>query len=112
MSRPPLISSTVAAFLASIGGEWKLVHASRGPSWTLLVTAASAASVDHASQGPTTSSGRTYWRWSPTQSESNPTSSATLAISSSFGHGATYSTSGSCTPTFKRRLAVIGGVYR
>ena len=31
MSRPPLISSTVAAILASIAGLWKLVQATSGP---------------------------------------------------------------------------------
>ena len=52
MSRPPLISSTVAAFLASIAGAWKLVDATSGPSSTRVVAAASAASIVQHSQGP------------------------------------------------------------
>src|SRR6478736_6072417 len=35
--RPPLISSTVAAFLAIIAGLWKLVEATSGPIVTRLV---------------------------------------------------------------------------
>ncbi len=72
MSRPPLISSTVAAFLASIAGLWKLVEATSGPSSTRLVAAASPASIDQHSHGPRGSGSpwRRYSRWSPTQIES------------------------------------------
>ena len=52
ISRPPLISSTVAAFLASIAGAWKLVEATSGPSLTRDVAAASAASIVQHSHGP------------------------------------------------------------
>ena len=52
ISRPPLISSIVAAFFAIIAGAWKDVAATSGPSSTRVVTAASAANCDHASQGP------------------------------------------------------------
>ncbi len=52
MRRPPLISSIVAAFLASMAGLWKLVDATSGPISTRSVAAASAASIDHASHGP------------------------------------------------------------
>ena len=52
MSRPPLISSTVAAIFASIAGLWKLVHATSGPSAIRLVAAASPARVVQASHGP------------------------------------------------------------
>ena len=50
--RPPLISSTVAACLASIAGAWNAVAATSGPSVTRDVTAARAASSVHASHGP------------------------------------------------------------
>ena len=50
--RPPEISSIVAAFFAIIAGAWNDVAATSGPISTRSVTAASAASVDHASQGP------------------------------------------------------------
>ena len=36
MSRPPLISSRVAAFLASMAGLWNEVAATSGPSWIAL----------------------------------------------------------------------------
>ena len=52
ISRPALMSSIVAAFLAIIAGAWKLVAATRGPSSMRDVTAASAARLDQASQGP------------------------------------------------------------
>ena len=47
ISRPPEMPSTVAACLASIAGAWKPVDATRGPSSTRSVTAASAASDVH-----------------------------------------------------------------
>ncbi len=50
--RPPLISSTVPAILASIAGAWKAVAATSGPRVIRLVTAASPASVVHTSHGP------------------------------------------------------------
>ena len=50
--RPPLISSRVAAFLASMAGLWKLVQATSGPICTRSVTAAMAVSAVHASHGP------------------------------------------------------------
>ena len=52
ISRPPEISSTVAAFFASIAGAWKEVDATNGPSLTRSVDSASAASIDQASNGP------------------------------------------------------------
>ena len=52
MNRPPLISSIVAACLASSAGLWKFVHATSGPSSTRDVTADRPASSVHASQGP------------------------------------------------------------
>ena len=51
-SRPPEMASTVAAILASIGGEWNPVDATNGPSSTREVTAASAASEVQTSHGP------------------------------------------------------------
>ena len=51
MKRPPLISSIVAAILASIAGLWKLVQATSGPSSIRSVAAASAG--EHASRPPT-----------------------------------------------------------
>ncbi len=51
-SRPPETPSTVAAILASIGGVWKPVEATSGPSSIRVVTAASAASEVQTSQGP------------------------------------------------------------
>ena len=50
--RPPLISSRVAAFLASMAGLWKLVQATSGPIATRSVTAAMAVREVHASHGP------------------------------------------------------------
>ena len=52
MSRPPLISSRVAAFLASMAGLWNEVAATSGPICTRSVIAAMAASWVHASHGP------------------------------------------------------------
>jgi hypothetical protein len=52
MSRPRLISSTVAAIFASIAGLWKLVHATSGPRAIRDVAAATAESDVHASHGP------------------------------------------------------------
>ena len=52
ISRPPLISSTVAAIFASIGGVWNAVAATSGPSLIRVVACAIAASEVHASQGP------------------------------------------------------------
>ncbi len=51
-SRPPLISSTVAACFASIAGAWNAVAATSGPSVIREVTAARPASTVQASQGP------------------------------------------------------------
>ena len=50
--RPPLISSIVAACLASSAGLWKLVQATSGPSSIREVDAAMAASSVQASHGP------------------------------------------------------------
>ena len=50
--RPPLISSIVAACLASSAGLWKLVQATSGPNSTREVTAAMAPISVHASHGP------------------------------------------------------------
>ena len=107
MSRPPLISSRVAAFLASMAGLWNEVAATSGPSWMRSVTAAIAASWVHASHGPRAgcvslpaSSVYRYRRWSPTQIESSPISSAASAISRMSAQRGTHSTSGSWTPTF------------
>ena len=52
MKRPPLISSIVAACLASSAGLWKLVQATSGPSSIREVAAAIAASRVQASHGP------------------------------------------------------------
>ena len=51
-SRPPLISSTVAAIFASIAGAWKAVAATSGPIVIRDVEAASPASTVQASHGP------------------------------------------------------------
>ena len=104
INRPPLISSTVAAFFASIAGLWNDALATSGPSSTRSVTAARAARADHASQGPRGDiPGSRYRRWSPTHTESNPTSSAARAMSRSSGHRTSRSTSGSWTPTRRGR---------
>ncbi len=52
MNRPPLISSIVAACLASSAGLWKFVQATSGPNSTRDVTAAMAAISVQASHGP------------------------------------------------------------
>jgi hypothetical protein len=52
INRPPLISSTVAACLASIAGAWKLVEATSGPRLIRLVEAAIAASIVQHSHDP------------------------------------------------------------
>ena len=52
---PAEISSTVAAIFAISPGGWKLAQATSGPSRTRSVTAASAASIVHASHGPRSS---------------------------------------------------------
>ena len=54
-SRPPLISCTAAAFLASSPAGQKPQHATSGPSCTRSVTAARALSRLHASHGPRSS---------------------------------------------------------
>jgi hypothetical protein len=46
------MASTVVACLASIGGAWKLVDATRGPIMIVDVDAAMAASDVQTSQGP------------------------------------------------------------
>ena len=51
-SRPPEISSTVEASLASMNGTWNAVAATSGPSAIRSVASASPASVVHASHGP------------------------------------------------------------
>lgn len=51
-SRPPEISSTVAACFASMNGAWNAVAATSGPRATRSVASARAASVVHASHGP------------------------------------------------------------
>ena len=50
--RPPLTSSIAAAMRAIRPGGWNARHATSGPSTTRSVTAASAASIVQASQGP------------------------------------------------------------
>ena len=57
-NRPPLISSIVAACLASSAGLWKFVHATSGPNSTRDVTAAIAAIIVQASHGPRRSAAR------------------------------------------------------
>lgn len=52
MSRPPLISSIVAACLARRAGLWKFVQATSGPISTRSVAAARAAISVQASHGP------------------------------------------------------------
>src|SRR4051794_6132141 len=97
MKRPPLTSSIVAAILASRPGGWKPAQATSGPSSTRSVTAASGESRVHAPHGPR--SGCPYNRWSPSQIESNPTSSAATAMARYSGQRTSRSTSGSWTPT-------------
>lgn len=99
------MASTVAACLASIAGVWNPVDATRGPSSMRSVTAASAANEVQTSHGPRVMPpGRSYSRWSPTQSESSPTASAVRAIENSSGQATGRSTSGSWTPTRQGRL--------
>ena len=50
--RPPEISSTVAACLASMNGWWNAVAATSGPIATRSVASARPASVVQASHGP------------------------------------------------------------
>ena len=75
MSRPPLISSIVAACLARSAGLWKPAQATSGPNSTREVAAAIAASIVQASHGPRASGcpGQRYRRCSPIHSESKPT---------------------------------------
>src|SRR6266542_97587 len=105
-SRPPLTSCTAAAARASMPGGRYPVQATSGPSRTREVAAARAASSVQASHGPR--SGRPsprYSRWSPTQPESNPASSAAAAMAAYSGHRTSRSTSGSWTPTLTGRMA-------
>ena len=107
ISRPPEIASTVAACLANIAGAWNPVEATNGPSSTRSVTAARAASDVHTSHGPRAPVGRSYNRWSPSHSESNPTASAARAIAISSGHSTRRSTSGSWMPTPARTRPMV-----
>ncbi len=102
--RPPLISSIVAACLASRAGLWKLVHATSGPNSTRDVIAAMAAMLVQASHGPRAAcSGQRYSRCSPSQIESKPRSSMARTMSSSSGQRTSRSTSGSWMPILSGR---------
>src|SRR5215211_8394824 len=71
----------VSAILAIRGGLRKLEQATRGPISRVRVVAASAASSDQASQAPCwCTCGKRKRRWSGSQKESKPTSSARRAI--------------------------------
>ena len=111
--RPVLSSSMPAAIFAMIPGGWNAAHATSGPTVTLRVIAASPAISVQASHGPR--SGRPsprYSRWSPSQIESKPASSAALAIATYSGQRTSRSTSGSWIPTRSGRVirgSVCGG---
>ena len=101
MRRPPLISSTVDAFLAIIAGEWNDVAATRGPNSIRSVASPNAANIDQASQGPRASvTSSLKIKWSPTQTESNPHCSAVVAMSRTSSQLTSRSTSGSWIPIF------------
>ena len=102
--RPPLISSSVAAIFARIGGCRNAVQATSGPSRIPVVAVAIAASSVNASRGPRSGPSSRYSRWSPTQIESNPTSSAARAMARYSSIGTLRSASGSWIPTRGRGI--------
>ncbi len=80
MKRPPLISSSVSAILATSAGLRKGRQQTSGPKSTREVTAARPVRMDQHSQEPSTLPSERNSKWSGAHSESNPASSAKRAI--------------------------------
>ena len=82
MIRPPLISSAVSMIFAKMPGPRHGVTLTMVPISTRSVTAATPHTIDQHSHVPNGSiPGNRYSRWSATQTESNPVSSAARAMS-------------------------------
>lgn len=111
ISRPPLISSAVAAILAMREGLRKLEQSTSVPISTRSVTAATALTTDHASSCPSIGpSGGAWKKWSNIHTESSPYASAASANDRTAAHdgcppSASLVAAGRITPIFTR------GVY-
>ena len=77
--RPPLITSIVEIILAVSAGLRNAVQITTWPSRTRVVTAASADSIVNDSKVISSVGRGTVWKWSNTQMDSIPRSSACLA---------------------------------